>query len=98
MEKEIYRNYLMRLVVIQKDISRLSIECLKRNYENIESFIEEIKNLQIEKEMIIDSLNCGELAIYYHDYKDTLTKDELNALANALLELQIRKNNERNGR
>ena len=52
MEKEIYRNYLMRLVVIQKDISRLSIECLKRNYENIESFMEEIKNLQIEKEMI----------------------------------------------
>ena len=48
--------------------------------------------------MIIDSLNCGELAIYYHDYKDTLTKDELNALANALLELQIRKNNERKGR
>ena len=62
MEKEIYRNYLMRLVVIQKDISRLSIECLKRNYENIESFMEEIKNLQKEQEMIIESLNRGELS------------------------------------
>lgn len=98
MEKEVYRNYLRRLVVIDKDISRLEVEWLKRHYANREFFMEEIKRLQNEEAMIIDSLDCVELAFYYDDYKDELTKDELNALGRSLMQLIVRKNKERKGR
>ena len=93
MEKEVYRNYLRRLVVIDKDISRLEVEWLKRHYANREFFMEEIKRLQNEEAMIIDSLDCVELAFYYDDYKD-----ELNALGRSLMQLIVRKNKERKGR
>ena len=83
---ETYQESLTRLAVIQKDIGRLRIECLKRSYQNTEEAI------------IINSFDLTELALYYQDYRDALTEEMLRALGIALLELQVRKNNERKGR
>ena len=95
---ETYQESLTRLAVIQKDIGRLRIECLKRSYQNTEDLVIAIQNLQDEEAIIINSFDLTELALYYQDYRDALTEEMLRALGIALLELQVRKNNERKGR
>ena len=48
--------------------------------------------------MIIDQLDCRELVNYYEDYKDTLTKSELEVFSRVLMELHVKKINEERGR
>ena len=92
MKEEFYTNYLMRLAIIQKEVSELSVECLKRNYQNIENLMIKLKKLHEEEENIINRFDLVQLALYYNDYKETLSKKEIEALSNALLYLQAKKN------
>ena len=94
MKEEIYKNYLIRLSVIQKEISRLRIECLKRNYQNVGNFMMNIIALQDEEEAIINQLDLVELTCYYDDFKDVLTKEDLTVLSKVLLQLQLKKTKE----
>ena len=92
MKEENYKNYLIRLAVIQKEVSRLRIECLKRNYQNVDNFMMNIIALQDEEKTIINQFDLGELICYYEDYKDVLTKEDLAVLSKVLLLLHIKKN------
>ena len=96
MKEENYKNYLIRLSVIQKEVSRLRIECLKRNYQNVGNFMMYIIALQDEEETIINQLDLGELICYYDAHKDMLTKEELAVFSKVLLQLQVKKIKEAN--
>ena len=98
MEAGMIKNMLMRLVVIKREVSKLRIECLKKNYENVGELLEHVQVLQNEESMIIDQLDCKELVNYYEDYKDTLTKSELEVFSRVLMELHVKKINEERGR
>ena len=98
MEAGMIKNMLMRLVVIEREVSKLRIECLKKNYENVGELLEHVQVLQNEESMIIDQLDCKELVNYYEDYKDTLTKSELEVFSRVLMELHVKKINEERGR
>lgn len=95
---ELCKNELTRLAVIYKEISRLEVECLKRNYKNVDTLDEQIKRLNVEKDDIIKGMNLIKLAAFYDEYKNYLTKAELEALGRVLLELQLKKSEERRSR
>lgn len=97
METEKVKDYLMRLVVIHKELSKLSIESLKRGHkpsEEMANITLEILNLASEEEHIISCFELTELSLYYMDYGSTLTREELSALSRVLLQLQVKKHNE----
>ncbi len=96
--EEMYKCKLTRLAVIYREISRLEVEILKGNYENVDALDVKIEKLNLEKDNIIKGMNLVKLAAFYDNYKGRLTKAELDALGRVLLELHLVKSEESRSR